>query len=504
MRIIRSITVIAVAGVVMGSAFPGHAQGTPGTVSSKPAVKAGADSLKRTRDTGVTKSSAATEDSLLRLRDTNATKSALTYKLDSLNTIPAPAGGDTSHKPLSALAGALPEEDTTYAFWRHPYWGGGIGWGLGSNPFFTEWQSGLPDSAAMLVGHGTALPKFTVVEPVNSYNIFWPLLVSYTPVVTERHSLSLDGAFYFLFSDKSFKASVAPASDSLLKVIWNQSCAVSFFSMGFTYRRTVPEEYFKVEGVKRTTGNIGLSLIPYMRFAKRTSFSTSGAIPDSITTVLRATMDNRTFNGFGLSWKVGISSLKKLSSKSGLEVGLTYIGRYVGNFRSGTEKMLWKDVNPSSGKLNEKVSFLSHTFEISLVLQNGKAVPLKDAGGAVSPPKDTTKAAATGDSLKSVSPKDGLKDAPSGGGSKAHSAADTIKATPGGDASKSPTGGDASKSPAAKDVKGADASKAAPTSVTSKVIPAGSTSKAATAGGASKTTTAADTLKSTPAGGISK
>jgi hypothetical protein len=457
----------------------------------------------------------AIEDSLLRMRDTNATKSALARKVDSLNTIPAPAGGDTSHKPFSALAGALqavPDEDTAYAFWLHPFWGIGMGWGLGSNPLLTEWQSGLPDSAARLVGRGTKLSRFAIVEPVNSYNIFWPLQVSYTPLVTEGHSLSMDGSFYFLFADKSFKASVTAEGDSLSKAILSQSCAVTFFSLGFTYRRSVPEEYFKVEGVKRTTGNIGLSLVPYMRFSKRSSFTTAGAIPDSCLAVLRGNVDNRTFGGFGLSWKAGISSLKKLSPKSGLEVGLTYVGRYMGNFRNGSERMLWKDVNPSSGKPGQKVSFLSHTFEISLTLQNGKEAPRKpDTGIGVAKSaavtdtskqasaKDTAKAAAKGDSSTSASVKDSSKAPSVGGASKVKPAVDTVTTAAEGDASNAASAKDTKTA-----AKGTGISSATPAGTPSKTTAGGGTSKAATTDSPLKSPSGADTSKSVPTGGSAK
>ena len=264
-------------------------------------------------------------------------------------------------------------EDTTYCFWQHPYWGIGAGWGLGSFPLYAQWESGLPDSSSKLAGPGSVVPNLKIREPVNSYNIFWPLLVSVTPFVNERHALSLEGALYFLFSGKSFKASLATGNDSLRSSVeWSQSCAVTFFSIGFDYRRRIPEEYFKVENVKRTTANIGLSVVPLMRFTKRASYSSTD-IPDSTITTMEKKIDNRSFNGMGCSWKLGISSLRKLSPKSGVEIGISYIGRFLGYFKNSGAQMLWKDLNPNNSRPDERVSFLSHTFELSLMLQSGKA-----------------------------------------------------------------------------------------------------------------------------------
>jgi hypothetical protein len=113
-----------------------------------------------------------------------------------------------------------------------------------------------------------------------------------------------------------------------------------------------------------------------MRFTKSSSFS-SNALPDSTIAVLKRIEDNRSFSGFGGSWKIGISSLRRLSPKSGVEIGISYIGRYLGYFTHDKTRMLWKDINPGFGRPDEKVSFLSHTFEISLVLQSGKAPPAK-------------------------------------------------------------------------------------------------------------------------------
>jgi hypothetical protein len=262
--------------------------------------------------------------------------------------------------------------DTSYRFWHHPYWGIGAGWGLGSFPLFSEWEIGLPDSSARLTGPGSAVPNFKVREPVNSYNIFWPLMASITPFMNQRHALSIEGAAYFLFSGKSFKASLTGNDSAHSSLEWSQSCAATFFSVGLVYRRTIPEEYFKVENVQRTTANIGLSVVPLMHFSKRSSF-TAGNIADSTLAAVEGKKDNRAFNGVGGAWNIGISALRRLSAKSGVEIGITYIGRYYGYFKNGSNRMLWKDLNPGYGRPGEKISFLSHTFEISLVLQTGKA-----------------------------------------------------------------------------------------------------------------------------------
>jgi hypothetical protein len=318
-------------------------------------------------------------DTIAALRsDTIAQASLPSAQRDSLKRDTAIK--DTAQKtgaPLSSAGSSLQPttqpEDTTYCFWKYPYWGIGAGWGLGSFPLFSEWQNSLPDSSAKLLGVSSVVPRFTIREPVNTYNIFWPLLVSVTPFINERHALSLEGSLYFLFLNKSYKASLTTGVDSLRSSVeWSQSCSAVFFSLGFDYRRLIPEEYFKVEGAKRTTANIGFSLIPLLHFSKSASFSAT-TIPDSMIAMLEKNTHSLSFNGIGCSWKIGISSLRRLSSKSGVEIGISYIGRYLGYFRSGATRTLWKDLNPSYSRPNDKLSFLSHVFELSLVLQTGKA-----------------------------------------------------------------------------------------------------------------------------------
>jgi hypothetical protein len=276
-----------------------------------------------------------------------------------------------------------PPEDTTYRFWNHPYWGIGAGWTLGSFPLYSEWENGLFDSSSQIAGPGSIVPKFTVLEPVNSYNIFWPFKLSYTPIVNERNAISLEGEFYFLFTGKTFLASLLPGSDTLhSSVEVNQSCKTYFFTIGLDYRTAIPEEYFKVEGVGRTTAIIGFSITPLLRFSKQTSISINNpynTIPDSTITQIGKSIDNRSFNGMGVSWKLGISSLKKLTKKSGVEIGISYSGHYMGFFKNGPAPMVWKDLNPGHLRPEEKIACISNTFEVSIMLLSGKAAPTAGA-----------------------------------------------------------------------------------------------------------------------------
>ena len=269
--------------------------------------------------------------------DTAKTAAAVTAgaaEKDSLKIHPADASKSSNSPPTP------PPEDTLYHFWKHPYWSFGAGWGLGSFPLFTQWERGLR------IRHRTGRPEFpnaefTVAQPADAYYIVWPFLLSFTPLTTERSSLSVESSWYFLFSGKSFLAALQ--NDSAARAVRFMEPIVRgvFFLLRLAYRHVIPEEYFKVDGVQQTSVVLGVSVTPLFAFPRSSSFSSS-QIADSTLTALRSHIDNRDWNGAGIGWKLGISTIKKLTSHSGLQMDLVYIGRLNGFFSRGLQ---WKDIS---------------------------------------------------------------------------------------------------------------------------------------------------------------
>lgn len=287
---------------------------------------------------------------------------------DSLKKNPSPSlGGADMQKqpPLSPNT-----MDTTYSFWNFPYWGVGAGWGLGSFPLFTEWIRGLPDSARDIVGPDTALKNFSIKEPADAYTILVPITIFWTPLADERRSLSLEGSFFWI--SKSFQAYLQSNDSAVSKwVHWRQSMSAYFLSLGFNYKYNIPEQYFKVENVNRTSLLIGFSADPLLLVDKNASFSFS-EIADSTLARANAAADNGTFRGIGCAWRLGLSSLHRLSTRKGLEISLVYSGRWYGYFKNGKTRTTWKDINPMASSPLENVSFLSSSFQISFALVSGK------------------------------------------------------------------------------------------------------------------------------------
>jgi hypothetical protein len=271
-------------------------------------------------------------------------------------------------KKQDLSAKSVPGIDSVPRVLSHPYFGVGAGWGLGSFPVLSDWQNALPDSAANILPVNPDTLGFTITEPVNTYNILFPLYLSYTPFVYSGSSVAFEGSFFFI--GKSIQATLQ--HDTLPgKINYTQSMNCYGFSLGVFYRRQLDEQYFKIENVDKTSFILGLSALPYVRIAKNESLTSSG-IDDSVISAAKAGL--RSFHAWGMggAWRIGIGSQQTLSATSGLEISISYIGRYMGIFRQDGTYLLNKDVNPSTDKPSDKLSFLSNTVEIRLDLLFGK------------------------------------------------------------------------------------------------------------------------------------
>jgi hypothetical protein len=280
---------------------------------------------------------------------------------------PSPGGANVSNQPPAPAPNTM---DTTYRFWIFPSWAISAGWGLGSFPLFDEWIKGLPDSSWNIVGPDTALKNFSVKEPADAYTVLWPITIFWTPLTNELNSLSFEGSFFWI--SKSFQAYLQSSDSAVSKWIhWQQSVSAYSFSFGLTYKYNIPEQYFKVENVNKTSLLLGFSADPLLLVDKSASFSASGLADSTLARVNKA-LDNRSFRGIGCAWRAGFSSLRRLSNAKGLEISLIYSGSWYGYFKNGNTRTTWKDINPASLSPQENVSFLSNMFQISFALVSGK------------------------------------------------------------------------------------------------------------------------------------
>lgn len=291
-------------------------------------------------------------------------------KADSTGqAVTVPNAVDSSMKKAALAKPAIAEEDTASLFLKVPYFNFGIGWSLGSFDLFNEWQKALPDSANDILSLNPDTLLFSVREPVNTYNILFPISVSFTPFVYSRSSMGFEASFYYI--EKNIQAALA-RDTAFGKMDYKQSMSSYGFSLGAIYRHAIDERYVRIENVDRTSIVLGIFAQPYVHMSKDASISSSG-VSDSVVAAAQSRIQKLGAWGFGCAWRVGVCSQKALSRASGMEVSISYIGRYANFFRSGSGLLLNKTINPAAGNPDEKVSFFSHMVELRLEFLVGKS-----------------------------------------------------------------------------------------------------------------------------------
>jgi hypothetical protein len=259
-------------------------------------------------------------------------------------------------------------EDSASRFLSHPWFSIGVGWDLGSFPVLTEWQNALPDSAGDILPLNPDTLGYKTKEPVNTYNILFPIYLSYTPFAYSGSSVAFEGSFFFI--NKSLQATLQ--HDTLpARIDYKQSMNCYGFSLGVFYRTRISERYFRIEKVDRTSFILGLSVLPYVGLTRSESITSTG-ISDSVLSAVNAGLHNLHAWGMGGAWRIGVCSQQTLSAASGMEISLSYVGRYMGMFRENGSSILNKDINRSSDNPSDKLSSLSNTVEIRLEFLIGR------------------------------------------------------------------------------------------------------------------------------------
>lgn len=268
---------------------------------------------------------------------------------------------------------AVAVEDTASLFLKIPSVGFGIGWALGSLDIFNDWQSNLPDSVQKILPMNPDTFGMSVTEPVNTYNILFPISVSWTPLVYRKSSVSFEGSFCYI--GKVLQATLQHDTASG-KINYRQSLDSYTFNVGMLYRHSLDERFFRIEGVDRTSVIVGAYVLPYSYLSKQTSLTCSG-VPDSVIVAARANLKNFYAWGYGGGWRIGISSQRALSKTSGMEVSVCYVGRYLGFFREKKGFVLNKDINTDRSDPDDKLSFFSNTVEMKVEFMVGTTSKIK-------------------------------------------------------------------------------------------------------------------------------
>ncbi len=254
--------------------------------------------------------------------------------------------------------------DTSYRVWHSPFWSFGLGWSIGAMPVFNVWEEGLPysiEEISVLSSFPDSLNlTLTLIEKPNTYNINFPIFVSFTPYIRNNRHISLTGSFFVM--RKIYKAVVR---DESRNTIWKseQTLSLSSFLLGIRLIQPIPEKYFSVKKIEKVSFLIGISGSPLL------------VLNGESITVLnsKSTADNDfTAYGIGVSWELGISTLRKLSKKNGLEIGIYYLGSWNGRFMDNGHHINQGDLNPQNSKPSEIVQFTPQRIVIYFNILTGK------------------------------------------------------------------------------------------------------------------------------------
>jgi hypothetical protein len=318
-----------------------------------------------------------------------------TFIFTPTDSLQAPRDSTHTRTPVPAAAAAtvaLPDSLTgkarrapaprdTTPFWHRNYLGLRVAWTLGDAPIFDVWQRSLPRTYAELglgetlfVAHAadtdTIRLRNEVKQDANAYNVDFPVGLSLALATPRHNALTLDAQF--AFQRKSYRALLRSRYDTLgARVNYEQSLGLYTASIGASWTQVIRGRYFRVDNTDRTGLTAGLALHPLVYLTKRSDVSRQsdkGGLFAADADSIRSRLAEWSAYGFGISWTVGGTILKKLSAKGGLETTLCYTGRWF-TFAGIGEQALPAGATASGAGL----SFVCHRFAIVLSVLRGRA-----------------------------------------------------------------------------------------------------------------------------------
>lgn len=287
--------------------------------------------------------------------------SSLIQDSSALTTFDIDSTEENSLKKTLLDSTAITEEevDTSYRVWNQPFWSVGIGWCLGSMPVFDEWRGALPTNKIpqLISGIPDTLDSIKINDDPGTYNVNFPITIAYSPYVDSTNRLSFKLGFSWMY--KKFEATAFTSIDTSVSDSFNieQSMSLTNFSLGLFYSRTISKNYFIIEKAEKVTFTIGVSgsLPIVLKYKKSIGYDNADF---SYTPV------NIMSSGSGVSWYLGLSVFRLLSSKNALEIGALYKGSWNQRFcvdYDNNNQVSWSDINSGTRKTSV-LKFISHRF----------------------------------------------------------------------------------------------------------------------------------------------
>jgi hypothetical protein len=261
-------------------------------------------------------------------------------------------------------------------------WGFGMGLSVGDAPIFPMWQKRFPDSMDSLglspafgADSGDAGPlRYRVTESPDAFNFALPFRLSLYSIGETR---VFSFAVSFFRNSKRFQTELSISSDTVARRFGMiETLVFHSVSLEAAGGFAIPPAFFSIDGTQQTLLTLAVGASPVNAFTRSCEFEQNfdagdarlSAAADSVKKAFAALSGN----GLSLSWRVGISAIKRYSSGSGVEFGLFYSGAYRGYFYSDgvrlTEEHIKKrgtDLNAESVAGGKPLAFLSNQAEFT-------------------------------------------------------------------------------------------------------------------------------------------
>jgi len=308
--------------------------------------------------------------------DTDNTANAVNI-IDTVNTVNAV---NKDQSVTDGLQLSL-KPDTAPTLLSGAYWGFGIGLSVGNVPIFPMWQRNFPTTLRQLglsdTGNGETAPlRYDIIESPDTFNFALPFRLSIHSV-GEKHVFSFSVLFFR--NSKDFQSTLYITDTVTRRINILEKLAYYSVSIEAAGNWAIPPVFFSVDGSQQTFLSLALGLSPINSFTRECEIETDfkdndtrmQAAADSVKKMF-ATISG---NGLSLSWRIGISVIKRYQSGYGSELGLYYSGAYSNRFYSDGVRLTEEHIKTRGADLNAEsvtggkpLSFLSNQAEFRATL----------------------------------------------------------------------------------------------------------------------------------------
>ncbi|MDR2694040.1 MAG: hypothetical protein LBB74_07480 [Chitinispirillales bacterium] len=274
-----------------------------------------------------------------------------------------------------------PKSDAEPAPLSGACWGFGAGLSVGTVPIFQMWRQHFPGSLRQLglsdTGGGeAALLRYRVIETPDAFNFAIPLRLSLYNI-GKKHVFAL--AVSFFRNSNEFQSTLDIADTVTRRINVLERLVYYSASIEAAGSWAIPQIFFSVDGAQQTFFSLVLGVSPINTFTRereiQTGFKNSDTRMQSAADSVGRKFAALSGNGLSLSWRAGLSVIKRYQSGYGAEFGLFYSGAYSGYFHSEGVRLTEDHIKTRGAGLNDEsvnggkpLSFLSNQAEFRATL----------------------------------------------------------------------------------------------------------------------------------------